>query len=79
MISNKKIFEKFLTYVSKKLEYKKHIERVYFYNIDINKKYYSFDIDIIENNNNYNSLHIDLVRGNIIKSNKLIKNILLSL
>lgn len=78
-MNNKQLFNKFLIYVSKKLEYKKHINKVVYYNIDINKKYYSFDIDILENNNNYNSLHIDLLRGNIIKSNKLIKNILLSL
>jgi hypothetical protein len=78
-MNNEQLFIKFLTYVSKKLEYKKHIDGVYFYNIDINKKYYSFDIDIFENNSNYSSLHIDLLRGNIIKSNKLIKSILLSL
>lgn len=78
-MNNKQLFEKFLTYVSKKLEYKKHIDKVVFYNIDINKKYYSFDIDILQNNNNYSSLHIDLLRGNMIKSNKLINNIILSL
>lgn len=78
-MNNKQLFVNFLLYVSKKLEYKKHIDKVVFYNIDINKKYYSFDIDILENNDNYQSLHIDLLRGHIIKSNRLIKNILLSL
>lgn len=78
-MNNEQLFVQFLVYVMKKLRYKKHINDVIFYNIDINKKYYSFDLDVIENNGYYQSLHIDLLRGHIINSNRLIKNILLSL
>lgn len=78
-MDNKDLFVQFLMYVMKKLRYKKHIDDVIFYNIDINKKFYSFDLDVIENNGYYQSLHIDLLRNQIIKSNELIKKILFAL
>lgn len=78
-MNTKELSIKFLIFVAKKLRYKKHINDVVFYNIETSKKFYSFDIDIIENNGYYQSLHIDLLRNNIIKSNELIKKILFSL
>lgn len=78
-MTNEQLFIKFLLYVAKKLRYKKHINDVVFYNIDTTGKFYSFDVDIIENNGYYSTLHIDLVRNQIIKSNELINKILVSI